>query len=88
MYNETWFIVGKFERQYMVEGYKTISEISKEWKLKPRTIQIMCAKGKLEGATKAGNVWLIPNNTEKPVDLRIKSGKYIKDNCGQVDKKC
>lgn len=72
----------------MVEGYKTISEISKEWKLKPRTIQIMCAKGKLEGATKAGNVWLIPNNTEKPVDLHIKSRKYIKDNCGQEDKKC
>lgn len=72
----------------MIEGYKTISEISEEWKLKPRTIQIMCAQGKLEGTTKAGNVWLIPNYTENPVDLRIKSGKYIKDNCGQEDKKC
>lgn len=53
-----------------------------EWKLKPRIIQIMCAQGKIEGATKVGNVWVIPNDTEKPADLRIKSGKYIKDNCG------
>lgn len=71
----------------MIEAYKTISEIAEVWKLKPRTVQIMCAQGKLEGATKVGNVWVIPNDTEKPVDLRIKSGKYIKDNC-QEDGKC
>ena len=29
----------------------------------------MCAQGKLEGATKVGNVWVIPNDTEKPEDL-------------------
>ena len=72
----------------MIEGYKTISEIAEEWELKPRTIQIMCAKGKLEGATKVENVWVIPNDIEKPVDLRIKSGKYIKKNSGQEDEKC
>lgn len=72
----------------MIEGYKTISENAEEWKLKFRTIQMMCAQGKLEGATKVGNVWVIPNDTEKPVDLRIKSGKYIKDNCGQEEEQC
>lgn len=29
-----------------------------------------------------------PNNTEKTVDLRTKSEKYSKDNCGQGDEKC
>ncbi len=55
-----------------------MSDIAVQWVLKPRIIQIMCAKGKIEGATKVGNVWLLPENSEKPLDLRIKLGKYIK----------
>ena len=31
-----------------------------------------------EGAIKFGNTWAIPEDTEKPKDERIKSGKYIK----------
>lgn len=67
----------------MIEGYKTVSEIAMEWSLNPRTIQIMCSNGKIIGATKVGNVWVIPNNSEKPLDLRIKSGKYIKEKTDQ-----
>ena len=38
----------------------------------------MCLKGKIQGAEKIGNVWMIPAETERPVDKRVKSGKYIK----------
>lgn len=70
----------EFERREMIEGYKTVSEIAIEWKLNQRTIQIMCSSGKIAGATKVGSVWVIPDSAEKPVDLRVKSGKYIKGN--------
>lgn len=43
-----------------------------------RRIQVLCTNGRLEGATKFGRQWAIPENTEKPDDARIKSGKYIK----------
>ena len=72
----------------MIDGYKTVSFIAEKWELKPRTIQMMCAQGKIEGATKVGNVWVIPDNTEKPIDLRIKSGRYIKEKYSQEDEKC
>ncbi len=33
----------------------------------------------IPGATKIGSYWAIPADAEKPIDQRIKSGKYIKD---------
>ena len=44
----------------MIEGYKTIQEIAKEWELTPRQIQNLCASGKISGVGKFGNVWAIP----------------------------
>ena len=38
----------------------------------------MCLKGKIQGAEKIGNMWMILAETERPVDKRVKSGKYIK----------
>ena len=32
----------------------------------------------IDGAYKAGASWIIPDDSEKPNDARIKSGKYIK----------
>lgn len=62
----------------MLKGYITVSEIAKKWKVNPRTIQVMCLKGKIQGAEKIGNMWMIPAETERPVDKRVKSGKCIK----------
>ena len=31
----------------MLIGYITVSEIAKRWKVNPRTIQVMCKKGKI-----------------------------------------
>lgn len=39
----------------------------------------MCLKGKIQVAEKIGNMWMIPTETERPVDERVKSGKYIKE---------
>lgn len=63
----------------MVEGYVTVKEIAEKWGLKARTVQIMCANGKIEGAVKFGRDWAIPTDAEKPADKRIVSGIYIKN---------
>lgn len=59
-------------------GYLTVKEISEIWKVSPRTVQMFCSQGRIEGAIKVGNMWLIPDKSKLPKDGRIKSGKYIK----------
>lgn len=50
----------------------TSTEIAKKWGLSPRRVSVLCAKGRIDGATKKGKTWLIPAFSEKPVDLRRK----------------
>lgn len=61
----------------MIDSYFTVKEIADLWELKPRTVQIMCANGKIPDAVKFGRNWAIPKNFVRPVDKRIVSGDYI-----------
>ncbi len=56
----------------------TIKEAANSWGLSERRIQTMCLEGLIPGAKKFGREWAIPLDAEKPIDRRIKSGKYIK----------
>ncbi len=58
--------------------YMTIKEASEKWGLSVRRTQEICDQGKVPGVMKFGRDWAIPKDAEKPVDMRIKSGKYIK----------
>lgn len=58
--------------------FMTIREAAEKWNLSVRRVQIMCNDGNIDGAVKFGGVWAIPIEAKKPVDKRIKSGKYIK----------
>lgn len=58
--------------------YMTIKEAAVKWGLSERRVQEICELKRISGITKFGRAWAIPCDTEKPVDLRVKSGKYIK----------
>jgi hypothetical protein len=60
----------------MMEGYATIKEIADKWGMTPRWVQILCSKGKVQGAVKFGRDWAIPKDAEKPEDGRVTSGEY------------
>ncbi len=60
----------------MLEGYVTVQEMARKWGVTDRTVQTMCAEGKIEGIAKFGRSWAIPKNTEKPTDNRITTGEY------------
>jgi len=55
----------------VIEGYKTVKDIAEKWNVGPRTVQIMCADGKIPGAVKFGRDWAIPVDIEKPKDGRF-----------------
>ena len=58
--------------------YLSVSQTAERWGITRRRIQRLCNEGRVEGAVKIGSYWAIPEDTEKPKDARIKSGKYIK----------
>lgn len=59
--------------------FMTIKEAAEKWGLSVRRVQAICVSGKIPGVVKFGHEWAIPKTAEKPIDARIKSGKYIKD---------
>ena len=63
-------------RQYMIEGFTTAKDMAQRWNVTTRTVQVLCSEGRIEGATKFGDVWAIPVNAEKPTDNRIRTGMY------------
>ena len=65
-----------------MEKYITLSEASKRWGISDRRIRILCAEGRIDGVTRFGRTWAIPENAQKPSDNRVKTGKYIKESKG------
>ena len=63
-------------RQYMIEGFTTAKDMAQRWNVTTRTVQILCSEGRIEGATKFGDIWAIPVNAEKPTDNRVRTGAY------------
>ena len=61
-----------------MDGYMTIKEASEKWGIGLRRINTLRNEGRIDGASKIANVWVIPVDAEKPRDERIKSGRYIK----------
>ena len=67
--------------------YMTIQEAAKKWCISERRIQTLCVDGRLKGAIKFVRQWAIPSELEKPMDARIKSGRYIKTNTCKHEEK-
>jgi hypothetical protein len=49
-----------------MDGYVQADEIAAMWDISVRQVQYLCKHGKIDGASKFGNVWAIPKNAEKP----------------------
>ena len=71
--------------------YLSIKQTSEKWGISTRRIQVLCAEGRVLGATKIGSYWAIPYNAEKPKDERVKNGRYVKtiseENDWMIEKK-
>ena len=54
--------------------YLTGKEAGEKWGITGRMVNYYCSAGRIPGAVKKGNLWLVPADAEKPVD-----GRYKKD---------
>lgn len=58
--------------------YISVKEASEKWGVSKRRVQILCNSGRIDGATRVGNMWLIPKESEKPRDARYSTN--LKEN--------
>ncbi len=58
--------------------YLSTQQMSKKWGISSRRIQTLCSQERINGATRVGKAWIIPEDAQKPKDERVKTGRYIK----------
>lgn len=52
--------------------YLTVKETGEKWGITSRMVNVYCSNGRIPGAIKKGNLWLVPEDAEKPTDNRCK----------------
>lgn len=50
--------------------YLSAKQVAEKWNISRRRVQILCEEGRIDGAYKVSEVWIIPEDAEKPVDRR------------------
>lgn len=72
----------------LIDKCMTVKETAPKWNLNIRTVQMMCADGRIENAVRFGNAWAISSDAKPPTDKRVKSGKYKNWRKNQSDRFC
>ena len=57
--------------------YMTVKQAAEKWWISERRVRILCAEGKVSGATREGRSWMIPTDARKPEDGRFKATESI-----------
>ena len=52
--------------------YMSCAEAAEKWGISARRVQKLCEDNRIPSAVKFSRIWLIPKDTEKPVDGRRK----------------
>ena len=52
--------------------YLTAKETGEKWGITARMVNYHCVAGRIAGAVKKADLWLIPADAEKPKDRRYK----------------
>jgi hypothetical protein len=55
--------------------YISVKEAADRWGLTARMVLYHCTNGRIEGARKISNVWLIPKDAAQPEDGRKRNGR-------------
>ncbi len=53
--------------------YLKIEDVAKNWGVTTRRVQSLCSQGRIDGAIRFGRDWMIPKNTQRPIDGRTKA---------------
>jgi hypothetical protein len=75
------FLVRKYNKigHFLIGGgimeYLTAKEAGQKWGITARMVNYHCSAGRISGAVKKADLWLIPASADKPADGRCKKTK-------------
>ena len=58
-------------------AYMTADEAAEKWNISHRRVITLCQENRIPDVAKVGNMWIIPKNAVKPIDLRKDKKKLI-----------
>ena len=50
--------------------YMRVSKAAEKWGISDRRVRVLCSEGKIPGVVRKGNLYMIPENAQKPLDGR------------------
>jgi len=59
-------------------GIMTVTEAAQKWGITTRRVQEIIRGGRISGVYKIGTTWVMPDDTQKPIDLRLER-KYQRE---------
>lgn len=62
--------------------YLTVTQAAEKWGISTRRVRMLCANGEIDGIIRKGKLYMIPAETEKPIDKRTlpnkrKRGEFV-----------
>ncbi len=51
-------------------GFISARDAVDKWGISQRRVAVLCSGNRIANATMAGNMWIIPEDAQKPVDAR------------------
>ncbi len=63
----------------MPDRYMDASRAAERWGISLHRVQVLCRQGRIEGAEKFRQNWMIPADAKKPQDTRYKAAKQPRD---------
>ena len=55
--------------------YIKVSEVAAKWGISARRVRLLCEQGRIAGVQRKGNLYMIPDDAEQPVDARTYAKK-------------
>ena len=52
--------------------FLTTKQAAELWGISARRVALLCTQGRIPGTVKAGKTWLMPPDTQKPLNPRTK----------------
>lgn len=59
--------------------YIKVSKAAEKWGISTRRVRLLCAEGKIPGVIRKGNLYMIPENAQKPLDGRRSRAGILAD---------
>lgn len=59
-------------------NYMKVSEAAAKWGISTRRVRLLCEQGRIAGVERKGNLYMIPEDAEQPVDARTYAKTSVK----------